>query len=81
MINTTRFTYLINTNNQSLNNNDYMNIGYMAGRYGINLNNNPYETNPILNTQSGILVNINSCTSSLFENNLKNAGIKFDRIA
>ena len=69
------------TNNQPLDKNDYMQIGYMAGRYGVNLSGNPMEDNPIKQTPQGTFVNINSCTSELFETNLNQSGIKFDRLA
>lgn len=81
-----RINYIIRTNdpktnNQPLNKDDYMQIGYMAGRFGINLSGNPSEANPIQQTPDGTIVNINSCTSELFENTLNQTGIKFDRIA
>ncbi len=71
----------LKTNNTPLNKEDYMNIGYMAGRFGVNLSGNPMETNPIQQTPQGTIVNINSCTSELFEKNLSQSGIKFDRMA
>ena len=85
MINPVRNLYLVKTNeykanNQPLNANDYLNIGYMAGRSGINLSNNPSEPNPLYHTNNGTIVNINSCTSNLFEQNLNQAGIKFDKL-
>ena len=81
-----RMSYLVRTNelktnNQPLNAVDYLNVGYMAGRFGINLSNNPHEQDPMQFLEQGTLVNINSCTSDLFEKNLNNAGIKFNRIA
>lgn len=80
-----RYQYLVKTNdtktnNEQLNANDYLNIGYMAGRYGINLQN-PNAPQNIRLTQNGIVFDINSCTAGLFENNLNQAGIKFNRIA
>ncbi len=80
-----RNQYLIRTNipkrdNTMLNADDYMSIGYMAGRFGINLNN-PNEPNFMTKTQDGVFVNINSCTAPLFEDNLNRAGINFNRIA
>ncbi len=80
-----RNQYLIRTNlakrdNTMLNQDDYMSIGYMAGRFGVNLNN-PNEPNFMTKTQDGVLVNINSCTAPLFEDTLTRAGINFDRIA
>ena len=86
MINKVRSSYFVNTNalkanNQPMSAQDYMNLGYMAGRFGVNLNNNPNEANPIIYTPQGAYVNINTCTSELFERNLQMAGIKFDRLA
>ncbi len=86
MIDCVRNSYIVKTNdlktnNQPLNSEDYLNIGYMAGRFGINLTNNPNEQNPIKILPQGVLVNVNSCTSDLFEKDLSNSGIKFDRIA
>ena len=80
-----RYQYLIRsndlkTNNQPLNNTDYLNIGYMAGRFGINLSN-PNEANYMCTDNRGTFVNINSCTASLFEDNLNKMGIRFNRIA
>lgn len=86
MIRVDRNSYIIRTNepktnNKPLDKNDYMQIGYMAGRFGINLHDNPTESNPMVQTPQGTIVNINSCTSELFENTLKQTGIKFDRLA
>ena len=87
MINTVpRVSYFVRTNdlksnNLPLNPADYMTVGYMAGRYGINLGNNPNENNPMQITKDGAFVNINSCTAPLFEKNLNDVGIKFDRLA
>ena len=80
-----RVQYLVKTNEPKANNtpltaNDYMNLGYMAGRFGINLNN-PNEANPIISDNNGTYVNINSCTAPLFEQTLNNEGIKFCAIA
>ena len=80
-----RQQYLVRTNelksdNMPLTSNDYLNIGYMAGRFGINLQN-PNEQNPIKYSDNGLIFDINSCTSVLFENNLKAQGVKFDRLA
>ena len=69
------------TNNKPLDKDDYMQIGYMAGRFGVNLSGNPKEVNPIQQTPNGTIVNINSCTSDLFEKTLSQTGIRFDRLA
>ena len=86
MINKVRSSYFVNTNllkanNQPMSAQDYMNLGYMAGRFGVNLSNNPYEANPMIFTPQGAYVNINTCTSELFEKNLQSAGIRFDKLA
>ena len=80
-----RVTYIVNTtakksDDTSLNNEDYLNIGYMAGRFGINLRN-PNEPNLIKKEGDGLKLDINSCTSELFETNLEKAGIKFEKLA
>jgi len=80
-----RNQYLIKTNENKVNNtplnaNDYMNVGYMAGRFGINLQN-PNEPNPLINDANGTYATINSCCAPLFEANLANAGIKFNKLA
>ena len=81
-----RISYIIktnepNTNNKPLDKDDYMQIGYMAGRFGVNLSGNPKEENRILQIPQGTVVDINSCTSDLFEKTLNETGIKFDRLA
>ena len=86
MINCVRNSYIVKTNdlklnNQPLNSADYLNVGYMAGRFGVNLSGNPNEQNPIYTTSQGTFVNINSCCANQFEGALNNSGIKFDRIA
>ncbi len=80
-----RCQYLVKTNeakrdNTPLNQNDLLSIGYMAGRFGVNLQN-PNEDNFMVSDQNGTYVNINSCTAPLFENTLNQAGINFNRIA
>lgn len=81
-----RCDYLIQTNSTKANgqkptSQDLVNVGYMAGRYGINLDGNLQQNNKPKFTDKGTIVNINSCTKDLFENNLTKAGIKFDVIA
>lgn len=68
-------------NGQSLSKEDIFNVGYMAGRFGINLDGNPCENCQPKFTEKGTLININCCTKDLFEKNLTDAGIKFDVIA
>lgn len=85
-MNVERCNYYIPTNTpknngEKLSNTDFFNIGYMAGRFGINLDNNPFENNDPKISEKGISLNINCCTTNLFEENLNKAGIKFDIIA
>ena len=65
-------------NGQNLSKEDIFNIGYMAGRFGVNLDNNPCENCQPKFTEKGALININCCTKDLFEKNLTDAGINFD---
>lgn len=74
-------TNTVKTNGQKPTSQDLINIGYMAGRYGINLDGNLQQNYKPKHTEKGTIVNINSCTKDLFENNLNSAGIKFDVIA
>ena len=74
-------TNQIKTNGENLNQTDLINIGYLAGRCGINLENDPKEPNKPDYTKEGVMLNINCCTCDLFEENLKKSGIKFDIIA
>lgn len=81
-----RYNYLIHTNSpknngQQLNKQDYVNLGYMAGRYGINLEGNLNQNSRPIETDKGLIININSCTADLLEQNLNKAGIKFNMIA
>lgn len=81
-----RNTYYIPTtqtkrNGEKLSDKDLINIGYMAGRFGINLNNNPKEPNKPYYTNSGVFFDINSCTSDRFEENLEKSGINFNFLA
>lgn len=80
-----RYQYVVKTsenksNNTPLTSDDYMNIGYMAGRFGVNLAN-PNEQNNIVKDNNGTYVNINSCCAPLFEASLNQSGIKFNRLA
>ena len=81
-----RCNYLVKTNSpkangQSLTAQDLINVGYMAGRFGINLDGNLNQNQRPQYTDKGTVININSCTQSLFEKNLEEAGIRFDAIA
>ena len=80
-----RQQYIVKTeqnkkNNKPLTKNDYLNIGFLAGRFGVNLEN-PNEPGYIYRDNNGTYVNINSCCSELFEETLSQAGINFDRLA
>jgi hypothetical protein len=81
-----RCSYLIQTNipknnGQNLNLKDYMSIGYMAGRYGVNLDGKLNQEFKPIQTEKGLLININSCTKDVLESNLNKEGIKFSIIA
>ena len=81
-----RCSYFIPTNQtkttgESLCQKDLINVGYLAGRCGINLDGNPQEANKPEFIQDGVKFNINCCTTDIFEQNLKDSGIKFDIIA
>lgn len=69
------------SNGQKLTTQDLVNVGYMSGRFGINLDGNPKENNSPKFTPDALMVNVNSCTSDLLEDNLNKAGIKFDKMA
>lgn len=74
-------TNLPKTNGQYLNSIDLLNVGYMAGRFGVDLTGNPQVNYIPIQTQDGVIVNVNSCTAGLLESNLSQAGINFNRIA
>lgn len=81
-----RCNYLVSTNSpktngQKLTPSDLMNVGYMAGRYGISLDGNLTKNQKPKYTDKGTIININSCTKELFEKNLNESGIKFNVIA
>lgn len=81
-----RVTYFVPTvqvkqNGETLNNKDLINLGYMAGRFGINLNNNPNEANMPIYSKDGVFFSINSCTSDCFEESMQESGIKFNCLA
>lgn len=81
-----RNQYIIYTNQpkqngKPLNQNDLINIGYMAGRYGVSLDGNLQENKKPQFTPNGTIIDINSCTADLMEQNLKTEGIKFNTIA
>ena len=81
-----RCSYFVPTNQEKnngekLSQKDLINIGYMAGRYGVSLDGDLNKNFiPKVNEQ-GVTLSINCCTSELFEKNLKEAGIKFDVLA
>ncbi len=51
----------------------------MAGRFGIDLTGNPQVNYILIQTQDGVIVNVNSCTAGLLESNLSQAGINLIR--
>ena len=73
-------TNQIKTNGETLSQKDLINVGYLAGRCGINLDGNPKEANKPEFINDGIKFNINCCTTDLFEKELNNSGIKFNII-
>lgn len=81
-----RVTYFVPTaqvkqNGQALTNKDLIELGYMAGRFGINLSNNPCEANMPTYSNDGVSFSINSCTADCFEENMQKSGIKFNCLA
>lgn len=82
-MNVSRCDYLVSIdkpkiNGQALTKEDVFNVGYMAGRFGVNLDDKPCEHCQPKFTENGALININCCTKELFEKNLSEAGISFD---
>jgi hypothetical protein len=78
-------TYVVNTSTKSsrepLSNNDLINVGYLAGRCGVNLNGDPNRANAPKIGGNHLIVDINNCTSEFFEKNLSKAGVTFDKMA
>ena len=68
-------------NGENLSQKDLINIGYMAGRCGISLDGDLHKNYAPKFEEKGVVLNINSCTTDVFEQNLKNAGIKFNILA
>jgi hypothetical protein len=75
------FTNQPKQNGQPLDQKDLINVGYMAGRFGISLDNNLTENKKPQYTDKGTIIDVNSCTAPLLEENLKSDGIKFNKIA
>ena len=71
-------TTQVKTNGENLIPKDYFNIGYMAGRFGINLDGDLNKNYKPSFDEKGIVLNINCCTADLFEKNMNESGIKFD---
>ena len=69
------------TNGENLSQEDFLNIGYMAGRFGINLDGNLEQNYKPQVSNDGLVLNINCCTADLFEKNLEEAGITFSVLA
>ena len=81
-----RCSYFIPTNQTKLNGEilsqkDLIEVGYLAGRCGVNLDGNPQESNKPEYTTNGVKLNINCCTTDLFEKEMTNAGINFEILA
>jgi hypothetical protein len=81
-----RCSYFVPTNyskanGEKLSQEDFLNIGYMAGRFGINLDGNPEQNYKPQVSNDGLVLNINCCTADLFEKNLEEAGITFSVLA
>ena len=81
-----RCDYFIPTNQvkadgKKLSESDLINIGYMAGRYGVSLDRDLNRNIKPEFYNDGIKLNINSCTTDLFEQNLNKAGIDFEILA
>ena len=74
-------TRQVKQNGEKLSDSDLINIGYMAGRFGVNLQNNPNEPNRPVYENAGVLFDINACTTDCFEKNMEKAGIRFNRLA
>lgn len=68
-------------NGEKLSQKDLINIGYMAGRCGISLDGDLNKNYAPKFVEKGIVLNINSCTTDIFEQKLNDAGIKFDVLA
>lgn len=78
-----RCDYFIPTNQtkidgQKLTEKDLINIGYMAGRFGISLDGDLNRNIKPVFDKEGVKLNINCCTSELFEENLNKTGVKFE---
>lgn len=71
----------LKANGEKLSQEDFFNIGYMVGRFGINLDGDVNKEYAPQISPDGITLNINCCTSDLFEKNLGEAGITFDVLA
>lgn len=74
-------TNYLKANGENLSKEDLLNIGYMAGRFGINLDGNLEQNYKPQISDEGVVLNINCCTSDLFEKNLEEAGITFSVLA
>ena len=76
------YTYQVNTkdgkaNGHPLNANDYLELGYMAGRFGVDRLDG---VKAMKKNDEGVVVNIHPVAKSLFEKKLDKEGIKFDLI-
>lgn len=74
-------TKLPKKNGKRLSREEIFNLGYMAGRCGINLDGNLNQNIKPVHTKKGVLININQCTQDLMESNLKKSGVRFEVVA
>ncbi len=69
------------TDGQPLNADDYLELGFMAGRFGINLNGKPQEITAMKKNKEGVMIDINTCAAPIFEKKLNKEGILFNKLA
>ncbi len=85
-MNVPRVQYLVYTNlpkqdGKPLDQKDLVDLGYMAGRFGIDLDGKAFKHKIPDVSLLGTKIDINACTCDLFEDNLKKSGISFNKIA
>lgn len=81
-----RCQYLIQTktpkqNGKPLTQEDLIDVGYMAGRFGVNLNGDLTRNIKPRTSDQGTIIDINCCTTDILESTLEEKGIKFNKIA
>ena len=80
------YRYQVNTkegkvDGQPLKADDYLELGYMAGRFGTNICTRPVGLSSMKKNEEGVMIDIDERASVLFENKLDKEGIRFNRIA